>query len=332
MNPLEEIGLARARGGVFYLYGEDEFRKDEAVRALVDAHLDPATRDFNFDPLRGGDVEPEQLASVIATPPMMAEWRVVVVREVEALAASSRFRQILTDAAESPPPGLALILSCTVPDRSKAKFYREMARLAQSVEFRSVSGADVPGWLMERARSVYGLEVEVEAAQALSAAIGANLGILSMELQKLRDVVGEGQRVTLADVEAAGTALPVQDRWRWFDMVGQGRFEEALDALDVLLAQGESAVGLIIGLTTHMLRLGVVVEDGASALEPLLPPHQRWLAKNVARQAGGCRGVEVDAALEGLLRADRLAKAAPVSDRHLLEEWLLTLLARRRAA
>ncbi len=333
MNPLADIGLSKARGGAFYLHGDDDFRREEAVRALIEVHLDPATADFNFDPLRGTDVDPEQLASIIATPPMMAEYRVVVVREVEGLASSSKAREVLLAAVASPPPGLALILSCTVPSGSKAKLYRELARTAQSVEFQPVGAADVPGWLMNRAKDRYGLDIEIEAAQALAAAVGANLGVLTMEMEKLADFIEPGtQTVTLADVEAAGTSLPAQDRWRWFDLVGDARFDEALGTLDILLDQGESAVGLIIGLTTHLLRLGIVAEKGVSALEASLPPHQRWLGRRLGGQGGRWRSVELDAALEGLLRADRLAKGSPLTDRHLIEEWLLTLMARRAAA
>lgn len=333
MNPLAEAGLSDARGGVFYLHGDDEFRKEEVADALVEAHLDPATRDFNYDLLRGSDVEAETLASVLATPPMMAEWRVVVLRETERLAGSSRTRQLLLDAVESPPPGLAFIMSCTVPSGSRAKLYRELAKRARSVEFKELTSADVPGWLMERAEARFGLELETDAAQALAAALGSNLGILTRELEKLADFVEEGvSRVTLADVQAAGTSLPTQDRWRWFDLVGEGRFEEARQALDVLLGQGESGVGLVIGLTTHFLRLGIAREQGGAGLREHLPRHQQWLARRLADQARGWRPVEIDAALEGLLRADRLLKSGGVSEEHHLEEWLLTVMARRAVA
>ena len=333
MNPLQEIpGLAKVRGGAFYLHGEDEFRKEEVVRALVEAHLDPATADFNLDPLRGTEVDTETLASVLGTPPMMAEWRVVVIREVEGLAISPRSRDVLLEAVANPPPGLALILSCTVPQGSKAKFYKDLAKGGRSVEFQPLSPADVPGWLMARARGEFDVELDVDAAQALGAAIGANLGILKMELEKLVDVAGEGRTITLKEVEAAGTHLPSQDRWRWFDLVGDGKVEEALDSLGVLLGQGENGVGLVIGLTTHFLRLGVVVEEGPGALERALPPHQRWLARRLISQAKRWRPPEIDAALEGLLRVDRLLKASSLADEHLLEEWLLGLLARKVAA
>lgn len=332
MTTLDELGLADVRGGVFYLHGEDEFRKEEILRALVEAHIDPATRDFNFDLLRGSEVDPETLASVLATPPMMAEWRVVVLRETERLSNSSNAREILLETAASPPPGLAFVMSCTVPQGSRAKIYKELARTAHSVEFQAFTAADVPGWLMDRARERFGMEMEVEAAQALGAAVGTNLGILSQELEKLAEFAGEEGRVTIADVEAAGTQLPSQDRWRWFDLVGEGKLEEAHWGLDVLLGQGESGVGLVIGLTTHFLRLGIAAEKGAAGLEEALPRHQRWLARRVVAQARGWRPVEIDAALDGLLRADRLLKSSSLSDEHLLEEWLLTLMARRAVA
>lgn len=325
-------GLGKARGGAFYLHGDDDFRKEEAVRALVEAHLDPATRDFNLDPLRGTEVDTETLASILGTPPMMAEWRVVVVREVEGLASSARSRDVLLDVVSKPPPGLALVLSCTVPQGSKAKFYKDLARKARSVEFPAITPNDVPGWLMSRAREHFGVEMEPEAAQRMGGAVGTDLGILAKELEKLADYVGERRRIEVVDVEAAGTRIPAQDRWRWFDLVGDGKLEEALDTLGTLLGQGESGVGLVIGLTTHFLRLGVVAERGAPALEALLPVHQKWLARKLVSQARRWRPAEIDAALAGLLRVDRLLKASPLSEEHLLEEWLLTLLARKMAA
>ena len=136
----------------------------------------------------------------------------------------------------------------------------------------------------------------------------------------------------MADVEAAGTRLPSQDRWRWFDLVGDRKFEEARQALPVLLRQGETGVGLVIGLSTQFLRLGVAAEEGAAGLEQVLPRHQRWLAGRVATQARRWNVTEIDAALAGLLDVDRLLKASPHTDEHFLEAWLLGLRVRAEAA
>lgn len=333
VKTLESLpGLAKARGGAFYLHGEDHFRKEQALRGLIDAHLDPGTKDFNLDPLRGSDVDSETLASVLATPPMMAEWRVVVLRETEALASSKKAREALLEVVTSPPPGLALIMSCTVPAGSKAKFYSELVKRSQSVQFKAITDADVPGWLMSRAEEEHGIDFEVDAARALGAAIGTNLGVLAQELEKLVDFVGDRKRVTLEDVDAAGTQLPSQDRWQWFDLVGDRKFEEAGRSLGVLLGQGETGVGLVIGLATHLLRLGVAVDRGARGLDEVLPFHQKWLARRVASQAKRWTPVDVDHALTGLLDVDRLLKASPHTSEHFLETWLLGLRVYSEAA
>jgi len=321
-----------AKGGAFFLHGDDPFRKELALRELVEAHVDAGTRDFNLDVLRGGEVSPETLASVLATPPMMAEWRVVVLREVEGLASSKHAREVLSSVVADPPPGLALIMSCTVPKGSKAKFYTDLARQAQSTEFKEITADDVPGWLMDRAREVHGVELEVEAARALGAAIGPSLGVLAQELEKLTAFVGSRERIALEDVDAAGTKLPSQDRWQWFDLVGERRFEEARRGLTVLLGQGESGVGLVIGLASHLLRLGVALEGGQGGLEAVLPPHQRWLSRRLSSQAKRWKTAEIDHAVEQLLDVDRMLKASPHTDEHFIETWLLSQRAYSEAA
>ena len=68
---------------VYYLHGPEDVLKDEAVRAVVDRALDPALRDFNFDQRSAGQLDPEAISTLCTTLPMMAERRVVVLREVE---------------------------------------------------------------------------------------------------------------------------------------------------------------------------------------------------------------------------------------------------------
>ncbi|TVP73927.1 MAG: DNA polymerase III subunit delta [Gemmatimonadales bacterium] len=327
-----QTSLGSEPGGVFYLHGDDEFRKAEAARALVEAHLDETTRDFNLDRLRGGEIDLERLASVLGTPPMMAEWRVVVLRETEALAGSKRARDHLLQLVASPPPGLVLILLCTVPERSSAKFYRELAARARSVEFNRIGENDLPGWLMDRCRDVHGVEMEEDAARALAQGVGSDLDLLSREMEKLSSLVEEGSPVTLEHVQAAGTRIPTQDRWAWLDLVGGRRVEEALAGLDTLLGHGESGVGLVSALGTHFLRLGLRVAGGSGALREALPRHQQWLARRYDGQARHWTEREVAEALEGLLRVDQLLKASGASDLHLLETWILERALTREAA
>jgi DNA polymerase-3 subunit delta len=337
MPPASPDKLTRAleagkRGGAYFLFGEDEYLKEEATAAIVAAHLDPSTRDFNYDQLRGADLEPETLVSIANTPPMMAEWRVLVVRETQALAANAAGRAAVESLLARTIPGLALVFVATLPDRTKAAFYERLKKETSSFEFAQLSSGDLPGWLIERADSA-GVELVTAAARAL-AATGTDLGVLVQEIAKLTDYVGERKRITIDDVTAIVGSVPRQNRWDWFDMVGDRRFRDARAALPVLLDASESGVGLVIGLGTHFLRLAIAAAGGERALGNALPPHQRWLASRIAKQAGRWHAEAVEDAIDDLLRADRLLKSSSLVDHQILEELLLRLEQRseRRAA
>ncbi|MGI8549154.1 MAG: DNA polymerase III subunit delta, partial [Gemmatimonadaceae bacterium] len=87
---LRDAVKSRHFDGAYYVYGEDEFQKNDAVQQLVEAAIDPATRDFNLDTRRGADLDAESIDSLVGTPPMMADRRVAVIREVNALKKDAR--------------------------------------------------------------------------------------------------------------------------------------------------------------------------------------------------------------------------------------------------
>ena len=315
--------LGEEAGGVFYLHGGDEHAKDAAARALARAHLEEATADFNREVLRGREVTPQSLASTLATPPMMAPWRVVTLRETQSLAGSPRLRTVVLEAAASPPPGLALILLCTRPERSRARFYRDLEARCRSMRFEVPRGQELHGWLIGEAQEAFGRSLSEAAARALARAFGSNLPALHHELEKLSALAGEEGGITTEHVRRAGTAIIEQDRWAWFDLVAERKWSEALRGLRILIGHGESGVGLVIGLASHLLRLGAVATGGSAALGAALPGNQKWLVRKYERQARGWTPAGIERALAGLLRVERLLKASGAPDLLLLEHWLL---------
>src|SRR5690606_15268619 len=132
------------------------------------------------------------------------------------------------------------ILVATVPGSSKSKFYDTLRSEALSLEFPMVEQDDLPAWVVEHCASEHGVEIETDAARALSAAIGPFLGILAIEIEKVIAYVGEGRRITREDVQAVGGYVPRVDRWAWFDTVGERRFDVAISQLPDLLSAGET--------------------------------------------------------------------------------------------
>jgi DNA polymerase-3 subunit delta len=239
---------------------------------------------------------------------------------------------VVEAALATPPAGTILVLAGVIPSASKARFYDERKKRAVSTEFAPLDPNDAPGWMMEYARETHGADLDADAARAVVAAIGPDLGTLRSELAKLVAYAGDRKRITVDDVRAVGGSIPRQDRWAWFDLIGDRKFREALASLPTLLEAGENGVGLVIGMGGQLLKVGIVCAGGQAALERELKPFQRWMAKRIVPQARRWTLPEVDAALGELLRADRLLKSASLSDRQAMEELLLRLWAIGRPA
>jgi DNA polymerase-3 subunit delta len=317
--------------GAFFFHGDADRLRDEAASRLADAAVDPATRDFNLDVFRGSDVTPESLAAALAMAPVMAARRVVVLHEAERLTPTGC--RVIEETLDRFPAGLTLIVTATIPDRSKKAFYGRLKKDTTSLEWSTPRQSEVPGWLIERARDRHFVQLEPAAAEALAAAVGADLGVLDSELEKLAAAAPD-DTVSRELVQALVPNVREIDRWNWINLVGERKYLEARGQLQQLLAMpGETAVGLLIGLVEHLLFLGIATEGGAALVTEVLgrigKPYLKFKARAWAAQARRWTPGEVEHALRLMQEADRQAKTGH-TDLAVLENVLLRLEARRQ--
>lgn len=325
-------GQLRARldrgtlGGNYFLIAEDPFLRDEAIAQITGVHLEGGSPDFDLDQLTGSEVEAPALASALETLPMLSSYRVVVIRDAQGLTPSAR--SVVERATERSVEGRVLVVAADI-GRSKAKFWGRLRQVCHTVSLKAPQASEIPGWLVRRARDVYGLELDPQAAGLLAAGIGSRLGVLNQELEKLANFVESGRRVGVAEVRASAGALPQVDRWDWIDRVAERRIGEALADLRDLLDTGESAVTLIGSIGESLLRIGLALE-GEKALVRVLERdgsyrNLKWKVKTYIRQARRWDSETIEAALAELFRADRLIKSGGLSEASALEEALLRI-------
>ncbi|MGD8497054.1 MAG: DNA polymerase III subunit delta [Gemmatimonadales bacterium] len=317
--------------GAFFLHGEAGRLRDDAARRLADAAVDPSTRDFNLDTFHGSDVSPEALASALAMPPVMAPRRVILLFEAEKLTATGR--KVVENVLPKLPDDVTFIVVATIPDRTKAAYYRNLKKQAVELEWKAPREAEIPGWLIERARQRFDRELAPDAAGALADAVGADLGILDTELEKLAGVA-DGT-IDLALVKSLVPNVREVNRWDWINDVAARRYERARRLLpDLLATPGENAVGLLIFLVEQHLLIGVAVEGGAGlvgrTLDYIKKPYLKWKTRDIVGQAKAWTTAEIDTAMVALLQADRRAKTGG-TDREALDELLLRLQVERDA-
>jgi DNA polymerase III subunit delta len=186
----DRLPAALAKGpaaSAYYLFGGEPILKDQALAALIDGVLDPGLRDFNLDLLSATQVEPDGLAAACSTLPMMAERRVVVLRDVEAWKRKTRAKTAAVTYLEHPAPETVLVMVQGNGDKPDA----DLARHAVAVDCDAPTGAAFEKWLDARLKSA-GVVLDHDARTHLVRATGGELGLIAAEIDKLSGLEADG--------------------------------------------------------------------------------------------------------------------------------------------
>ena len=335
----------RAFDPVYYFFGEDDFLKDARTRELVEAAVDPATRDFNLELRRGSELDAETLDSLLSTPPMLAERRVVVVRDVDKLKKDAR--ALLTRYLARPAGDTVLVL--VAPSGAKAD--APLADRSTAVEFAPLTGDRLPKWVSYHTETVLGRAITPEAASLLVEAVGADLAQLAVELEKLASFTPN-----TIDEHAVSAVVGVRRGESVGDLLDAVAAKDASAALalipGVLQQPKTSAVSIVMNLTTQTLAMGygVAARAAGTPARALFNEYMALLKESGAfpgrpwgdavstwtRNTDRWTASELDAALTALLDADAALKETKLSsDEQLLTSLVLALCgtsSSRRAA
>ena len=327
---------------VYYFYGAEDYLKDETLKQLLEAAVEPATRDFNLETLRGAELTGESLGSLLGTPPMMADRRVVVVRDVTALRKDAR--RALDKYLAHPANDVLLVLIAVAGSKDD----RALMDRATALEFDPLSGARVPKWITYYATHDLGCEITPGAVSLLQDAVGTELAQLRIELEKLASfVTGDERRII--DEDAVSAIVGVrrgETLGDLLDAIANRNAAVALELLPHVLEQPKtSAVTIVMALSTQTLALAW----GRAARDAGTPPYRMeneffallkesgssytgrsWgeAVRAWARALDAWSASDLDAALAALLASDVALKESRVSsDEQLLQSLVLTLCA-----
>jgi DNA polymerase-3 subunit delta len=307
---------------VYYLYGEDDFLKEKASRDLVEAAVDASTRDFNLEIRRANELDVEGLDALLSTPPMLADRRVVVLRDVDKLKKPAR--ALLERYLGRPARDTILVLVSP----SGVKGDKTLSDRATAVEFSPLNGDRLPKWIAHHAQMTHGRQITPEAVSLLVEAVGNDLAQLAVELEKLAsystdtidecavsDVVGVRHGESLGDfldaVAAKDTsrALALIPLMMQLPKTNAVSIVMALTAQTLALAYGEAMLASGMGARALFSELMTLLkETGAYPMRPWGEAVNAW-TKNASRWSAA----ELDAALTVLLSTDAALKETRIS-------------------
>lgn len=253
LSTFKALKAALASGAfdpVYVFHGADDHLKDENVRAVIEHATDPATREFNCEILRGSELEIAALSGALEALPMLAERRVVVLRDPGAMkkAARERLDRYLTH------PAADLLLVLVVP--AGAKTDPKLLLKGSALEFKTLEGKDLQKWISHESATANGTTISPSAGTRLAAYGGNDLSLLAGELRKLAAFTN-GSEIDEVAVEAVTGVRPGVSLADLLDCSAMRSTTEAIGMVEEVLSQPKnSGVTTVLALSTQVLAIG----------------------------------------------------------------------------
>ena len=200
MNEVEKI-LAELEkknySPIYYLYGEEPFFIDFISDYIERNVLSDDEKAFNQQIVYGKDITIDALIHYAREYPMMAERRVIIVKEAKEL---NRTIANLEPYVKNPSPTTLLVI-CYKYGKidGKTKLAKELNKYV-SLESKKLYESDTLKWITKYLKDNNYTITQV-ASQLLVSFLGTDLGRIANELNKLKIILPKGTEITPSHIE-----------------------------------------------------------------------------------------------------------------------------------
>ena len=346
---VSEVAGKKLRAGYVFV-GDEVFFRDQCRQALLEHLVPPDLRDFSLHDFDLADVSVAEVIDRARTPSLMAPFQVFFIRGVKNLyTRGSHAEEFAAIEAyfKDPNPAAVLIFVAdhiSIPadvrrmemqDRDRYERIREtLGEFCGMVELARVEESDGIRWIVDHAQK-QGVTVQPDAARELIDSLGADMMLVSQELEKLILYVGEKKQITLGDVETTVLAAKQRSLYELTDAISAKDKARSLAVLDALLASSEgddAAIGHLYMLARTFRQMLVILEKNVRDTRTIwqalwqgfrVPP---FASEDIIRQARRYPSRrDLTRALKLIARADMALRTNPPSKRLVLEQLVMQL-------
>lgn len=236
---------------------------------------------FNHGRFRASDPDAVRAFEAARTLPMMGALRLVELRDLQE-APAAVWEGLLGWLAAPASTGILLAVGTGFPKVEKGGSNwaaRIRSALGDGVLLSLGAGDAPPVPFVIEVAEARGKRIEYRDAERLVAQVGAELGRLHQEVEKLADYVGEADTIDSAAIDACTSLLAEAEIWDLTAAIARRDVDRALGTLHRLLDAGEEAHRLfaMVGWQVReLVRAADLVRAGAPDKEITTRTRVRW--------------------------------------------------------
>jgi DNA polymerase III subunit delta len=307
-----------------YLFvGEETFMIDETVAKLREKVLSEGLSDFNLNIFYAADCDIEQVRDAVETLPMMAQRRLVILKQCQDLSASEL--ESLTPLVEKPVDTAVFVMVGTKADMRK-KFFKLFESNGDVVKFQRPFENQINPWIQYIAKK-NNLVLSAEAMEILKEWVGPNLSDINNEMTKLSQYLGDRTEVTPDDIRQVVSQTRIETVFELVNCMGRRDCAGSFMHLAHLLDSGQNEIG-VLAMTIRHFRILLLCQE---ALKEGLSQAQiasrvgvhGFFIKEYIEQAKLQDSKKLLQIYDILLDTDRALKSNPLSSHLWLENLVL---------
>lgn len=322
---MNELTSPEGRKPIYYFCGEENFflskLQDAAENLIPSEH-----KDFNFDLIYARDKSLDQVLGIVRSFPMMAQQRIVIVRDFLSLNVSS-YNQTGSGGGlddflpyfEQPNPSTLLVLFDEKKPSGRTRLGNTLKKNKHVgfYEFEEVKDYLLPDWVIEWTKEHHQKKIDPEAAQILAQLVGNNLQLLSTEIDKVCTFVDTSEQVTKANVKKVIGSYREYSVFELKDALFAKDLEQSLFITEQMLQHSKADTGEVIGTVAffysvfaNIWQIRRLASQGNSKqqVQKTLGINSSWYFNKLWKDASAFDLSDMPRIFEALLDADSAAK------------------------
>jgi len=331
LSRLKQAIKAGAPERLYFFHGEEVFLLHHYLNELRKKTVDPLTEDFNSHRFTQETFSVQAFSDAVEALPMMAERTFVQVDEIDIFKLNEAEREKMIEIFSDVPDYCTVVFTHEIvewkPDKRLKKLWEAVSKNGTIVEFAKQSQRDLIAWVTRHFMS-FGKKISTELCVYLIDITGGTMTALQGEIRKIAAYSGS-DTIVRADIDAV--TEPVLDAvvFQMTDLLGSGKYGEALLKLQTLLKMQEEPIAILGAVGGHFRRISAartLMDCGKNADELMkLTGMKDYPARKTMGAARNFSGKFCRKAAELILETDYKMKTSFDDQERLLELLVLQL-------
>lgn len=316
-------------GNCYIFYGEETFLKGHYLDQIYRQRIDELTESFNYRKLTAENFTMQELIDGVEAVPMMAEYTLTVVDDVDIWKLGEDDRTRLSELLLDLPEYCTLIFTFeTVPwklDGRYKKLSDAVKKAAAIVEFPKQEARDLLPWIA-RHFAAEKKRIAPNLCSYLLEITDGTMTTLAGEISKVCAFSGSAE-ITKSDIDAV--VEPALDAiiYEISEQLTAGETGKALIKLEQVLKMQEEPISILGSIGAHFRKLSTarVLQDSGRPYTELMSLYRMgdWAARKTMQSAGRFSPRFLKAVAELIVETDRKMKTSTDDPKRLLEVLLL---------